>query len=153
MQAVGDWWTTHGQPISRAALTDYLTALLWSGIEGVRASADLPHELTRAHERIVPRATTARRVSRAPRSGCTSAGGGSRSTAASTGAGGSSPSRRVAHLLRSGRRDVEVRIADRVRAARLAEVDPWGGVRITGVGDPPWPPVADPTYAPELTEE
>lgn len=54
VQAVGDWWTTHGQPISRAALTDYLTALLWSGIEGVRASADLPHELTRAHERIVP---------------------------------------------------------------------------------------------------
>ena len=40
------------QPISRAALTDYLTTLLWSGIEGVRAGADLPHELTRAHERI-----------------------------------------------------------------------------------------------------
>ncbi|MEV4656962.1 TetR/AcrR family transcriptional regulator [Micromonospora sp. NPDC049301] len=54
VQAVGDWWTTHGQPITRAALTDYLTALLWSGIEGVRASADLPHELTRAHERIAP---------------------------------------------------------------------------------------------------
>ncbi|MBM0233786.1 TetR/AcrR family transcriptional regulator [Micromonospora sp. STR1_7] len=54
VQAVGDWWTTHGQPISRSALTDYLTTLLWSGIEGVRASADLPHELTRAHERIVP---------------------------------------------------------------------------------------------------
>ncbi|MEU5903341.1 TetR/AcrR family transcriptional regulator [Micromonospora sp. NPDC047527] len=54
VQAVGDWWTTHGQPISRAALTDYLTALLWSGIEGVRASADLPPELTRAHERVVP---------------------------------------------------------------------------------------------------
>ncbi|WCN79152.1 TetR/AcrR family transcriptional regulator [Micromonospora sp. LH3U1] len=54
VQAVGDWWTTHGQPIGRAALTDYLTALLWSGIEGVRASADLPRELTRAHERIVP---------------------------------------------------------------------------------------------------
>ncbi|MFJ6154489.1 TetR family transcriptional regulator [Micromonospora profundi] len=52
VQAVGDWWTTHGQPIRRAALTDYLTTLLWSGIEGVRASADLPHELTRAHERI-----------------------------------------------------------------------------------------------------
>ncbi|MEE3922195.1 DUF4873 domain-containing protein [Micromonospora sp. BRA006-A] len=26
------------------------------------------------------------------------------------------------------------------RPARLAEVDPWGGVRITGVGTPPWPP-------------
>ncbi|MFE9690280.1 TetR family transcriptional regulator [Micromonospora sp. NPDC005806] len=52
VQAVGDWWTTHGQPIRRAALTDYLTTLLWSGIEGVRRGADLPRELTRAHERI-----------------------------------------------------------------------------------------------------
>ncbi|SCG42225.1 TetR family transcriptional regulator [Micromonospora humi] len=54
VQAVGDWWTTHGQPIRRAALTDYLTTLLWSGIEGVRRGADLPPELTRAHERIEP---------------------------------------------------------------------------------------------------
>ena len=43
-------------------------------------------------------------------------------------------------LLRSGRRDVEVRIGERVTRARLTEVDPWGGVRITGVGTPPWPP-------------
>jgi AcrR family transcriptional regulator len=42
VQAVGDWWTVHGQPISRVALTEYLTTLLWSGIEGVRRSADLP---------------------------------------------------------------------------------------------------------------
>ncbi|SBT41898.1 TetR family transcriptional regulator [Micromonospora auratinigra] len=54
VQAVGDWWTTHGQPIRRAALTDYLTTLLWSGIEGVRRGADLPPELTRAHERTEP---------------------------------------------------------------------------------------------------
>ncbi|RKF26397.1 TetR family transcriptional regulator [Micromonospora globbae] len=54
VQAVGDWWTEHGQPIRRAALTEYLTTLLWSGIEGVRRSADLPRELTRAHERITP---------------------------------------------------------------------------------------------------
>ncbi|MFC0506347.1 TetR family transcriptional regulator [Micromonospora costi] len=54
VQAVGDWWTGHGQPIRREALTDYLTTLLWSGIEGVRRSADLPRELTRAHERITP---------------------------------------------------------------------------------------------------
>lgn len=52
VQAVGDWWTTHGQPIGRTALTDYLTTLLWSGIEGVRRGADLAPELTRAHERI-----------------------------------------------------------------------------------------------------
>ncbi|MEU7851460.1 DUF4873 domain-containing protein [Micromonospora parva] len=63
------------------------------------------------------------------------------------------PAPPVAHLLRSGRRDVEVRIADRVRPARLAEVDPWGGVRITGVGDPPWPPEPDPAATNEPTEE
>jgi AcrR family transcriptional regulator len=40
--AVGDWWLRHRQPISREALTEYLTTLLWSGIAGVRAAADLP---------------------------------------------------------------------------------------------------------------
>jgi hypothetical protein len=40
--AVGDWWLRHAQPVGRAALTEYLTTLLWSGIDGVRASADLP---------------------------------------------------------------------------------------------------------------
>jgi AcrR family transcriptional regulator len=42
VQTVGDWWLRHQQPISRAALSDYLTTLLWSGIAGVRAAADLP---------------------------------------------------------------------------------------------------------------
>lgn len=42
VQAVGDWWMTHQRPISRAALTDYLTTLLWDGVSGVRRSADLP---------------------------------------------------------------------------------------------------------------
>lgn len=42
VQAVGDWWIAHGQPMRRAALTEYLTTLLWSGIDGVRRSADLP---------------------------------------------------------------------------------------------------------------
>jgi AcrR family transcriptional regulator len=46
VQAVGDWWISRGQPIRRAALTDYLTTLLWHGIDGVRRSADLPRELT-----------------------------------------------------------------------------------------------------------
>ena len=63
-------------------------------------------------------------------------------------AGRVEPEPRLVRLLRSGRRDVEVRIGERVptkaRAEqarhRLAEVDPWGGVRITGVGTPPWPP-------------
>lgn len=39
VQAVGDWWMRRGQPMTRAALTDYLTALLWHGIDGIRASA------------------------------------------------------------------------------------------------------------------
>jgi len=42
VQAVGDWWMTHGRPMRRAALTDYLTTLLWQGIVGVRAAADRP---------------------------------------------------------------------------------------------------------------
>jgi AcrR family transcriptional regulator len=47
-QAVGDWWMAHERPMSRAALTEYLTTLLWEGIAGVRASADLPHALLAA---------------------------------------------------------------------------------------------------------
>ena len=42
VQAVGDWWILHGRPMNRAALTDYLTMLLWNGLSGVRAAADLP---------------------------------------------------------------------------------------------------------------
>ena len=45
VQSVGDWWMAHGRPIRRAALTEYLTTLLWSGIDGVRRAADLPREL------------------------------------------------------------------------------------------------------------
>lgn len=42
VQTVGDWWLRNRQPISREALTDYLTTLLWSGVAGIRAAADLP---------------------------------------------------------------------------------------------------------------
>ena len=55
-------------------------------------------------------------------------------------AGRVEPEPRLVRLLRSGRRDVEIRIGERVTRARLTEVDPWGGVRVTGVGTPPWPP-------------
>lgn len=41
-QSVGDWWMSHGRPMSRDALTDYLTTLVWEGLVGVRAAADLP---------------------------------------------------------------------------------------------------------------
>lgn len=48
------------------------------------------------------------------------------------------PFDQVAALVRAGRREVSLRIGERSAAARLAEIDPWGGVRITGVGSPPW---------------
>jgi AcrR family transcriptional regulator len=38
VQTVGDWWLRHQQPISRAALSEYLTRLLWSGIAGLAAA-------------------------------------------------------------------------------------------------------------------
>ena len=42
VQTVGDWWLRNRQPISRTALSDYLTTFLWSGVDGIRAAADLP---------------------------------------------------------------------------------------------------------------
>jgi hypothetical protein len=46
----------------------------------------------------------------------------------------------VAALLRAGRRSVQLRLPGGVPVpARLTELDPWGGVRVTGVGAPPAP--------------
>lgn len=42
VQTAGDWWLRNQQPISRTALADYLTALLWGGVSGMRAAADIP---------------------------------------------------------------------------------------------------------------
>ena len=42
VQTVADWWLRRQQPISRAALADYLTTFLWGGIAGIRAAADTP---------------------------------------------------------------------------------------------------------------
>jgi AcrR family transcriptional regulator len=50
VQSVGDWWILHERPISRVALTEYLTALLWNGLEGVQAAADLPGGLAAVRE-------------------------------------------------------------------------------------------------------
>ena len=50
VQSVGDWWILHGRPMSRAALTDYLTTLLWQGLSGVRAAADIPGGLSMTRE-------------------------------------------------------------------------------------------------------
>jgi AcrR family transcriptional regulator len=42
VQSAGDWWLRHQQPISRPALSDYLTTLLWGGVSAIRSAADLP---------------------------------------------------------------------------------------------------------------
>lgn len=47
----------------------------------------------------------------------------------------------AAGLVRGGTRTITISVADAVPVpARLAEVDPWGGIRVTGTGRPPWPP-------------
>jgi AcrR family transcriptional regulator len=45
VQAVGDWWMRRNRPLGRQALVEYLTTLLWEGIAGVKAAADLPLEI------------------------------------------------------------------------------------------------------------
>jgi AcrR family transcriptional regulator len=51
LRAVGDWWLRHQKPMSRDALTEYLTTLLWGGIAGVAAAADLPGGLREVGDR------------------------------------------------------------------------------------------------------
>ena len=47
----------------------------------------------------------------------------------------------LTEAFRAGARDVTVRIdSGPERPARLADPDPWGGIRLTGTGTPPWPP-------------
>ncbi|OJF11233.1 DUF4873 domain-containing protein [Couchioplanes caeruleus subsp. caeruleus] len=57
-------------------------------------------------------------------------------------AGRAAPDATLSAQLRSGTRDVTVRIGEREAAARLGEPDPWGGVRLSGVGRAPWSAVA-----------
>jgi AcrR family transcriptional regulator len=44
VQSAGDWWLER-RPMSRAALTDYLTTLIWGGVSGVLAMPDAPGPL------------------------------------------------------------------------------------------------------------
>jgi Domain of unknown function (DUF4873) len=46
------------------------------------------------------------------------------------------PNPEVAALVRGGTRTCELRIETTARA-RLGELDPWGGIRISGTGPPP----------------
>jgi AcrR family transcriptional regulator len=50
VQAVGDWWLRQQQPISREALSDYLTTLLWGGVAGIVHAADIPGGLAAYQE-------------------------------------------------------------------------------------------------------
>ena len=55
------------------------------------------------------------------------------------------PDEAVAGLVRRGHRAVTVQIGGGTpTAARLSEVDPWGGVRVIGTGRPPWTDDAPP---------
>jgi hypothetical protein len=47
------------------------------------------------------------------------------------------PAPEVAALVRGGVRACSLRV-DSAAPARLGELDPWGGVRVTGVGPPPF---------------
>jgi AcrR family transcriptional regulator len=42
VQSVGDWWLRGRQPVSRSALSEYLTTFLWGGVAGIRTAADEP---------------------------------------------------------------------------------------------------------------
>jgi AcrR family transcriptional regulator len=44
VHSAGDWWLER-RTMSRAALTDYLTTLIWGGLSGVLAMADAPGPL------------------------------------------------------------------------------------------------------------
>jgi hypothetical protein len=54
-------------------------------------------------------------------------------------AGRATPDAALTEAFRSGAREVTVRTAaGAARPARLGEPDPWGGLRLTGTGAPPW---------------
>jgi hypothetical protein len=54
-------------------------------------------------------------------------------------AGRTGPDETLLAQVRAGVRDAGLHIAGgRVVTARLGEPDPWGGVRLSGAGTPPW---------------
>jgi hypothetical protein len=55
-------------------------------------------------------------------------------------AGRAAPDDVLTAQLRAGLREATVRIGGVAARTRLGEPDPWGGVRLTGTGRPPWHP-------------
>jgi hypothetical protein len=53
-------------------------------------------------------------------------------------AGRAAPDEALTAHLRAGVREATIRIGGAAVTARLGEPDPWGGVRLTGTGRPPW---------------
>jgi hypothetical protein len=53
-------------------------------------------------------------------------------------AGRAAPDEVLTAQLRAGLREATLRIGAGAVDARLGEPDPWGGVRLTGTGRPPW---------------
>ncbi|WP_308121040.1 DUF4873 domain-containing protein [Paractinoplanes bogorensis] len=59
-------------------------------------------------------------------------------------AGRTSPDPVLSELVTGGTRAASLTIAERAAAdVRLSEPDPWGGVRLSGTGTPPWFPLAE----------
>jgi hypothetical protein len=55
--------------------------------------------------------------------------------------GAASGGQHLVELVRAGHRDATLLVPDGAPApARLGEPDPWGAVRLTGTGRPPWLP-------------
>jgi AcrR family transcriptional regulator len=51
VHSAGDWWLER-RTMSRTALTDYLTTLIWGGVSGVLAMADAPGPLPRPAQEV-----------------------------------------------------------------------------------------------------
>jgi hypothetical protein len=58
-------------------------------------------------------------------------------------AGRTAPAAVLMAYVSGGGKEATVQIGGEPAKARLSEPDPWGGVRLSGVGTPPWPMSVD----------
>ncbi len=137
VQAVGDWWMVHGQPMSREALTDYLTTLLWEGLVGVRKAADVPGGLS-AHADDAYRGPAVVTIEGVAFEVDVALAGHFEPFDGRFHWGGRiSPHAGVGKLVRDGRTTAELAIGGDGKPVQLKDLDPWGGVRVRAVGAPP----------------